>query len=313
MSLVSGFRHALPVNKSLFYEAFFLTHAGWDPVKPEDSLRREDGPMYSFEWNDGRILPEFCLALLTGGSGEYETSHSSGKIHAGDSFLFRPGEWHRHRPLRDGWTILWINFNGNDPLLWLRNDSFKMNGNVPIVENKDLYRAQFEYLLECVHRDPSTNSLAFSRQAVGLLSHFVIETPSDGKPGIQRVQDKAVRAAVEFIWNFSHDVVDVALVAEKIGLARRTLDYRFRMATGHSVLDEIQFCRVSRAVTLLEETDLSIKEIIYRAGFRSDEHLRLTFQKTFGKSPFAYRAEFHKPGHHRDLQKPHRRRSTDPK
>ena len=94
---------------------------------------------------------------------------------------------------------------------------------------------------------------------------------------------------VEFIWNFSHDIVDVPAVAEKTGIARRTLDRRFQAATGHSVLDEIQFCRVSRAVTLLEETRLSIKHIVHRAGFRSEEHLRLTFQKTFGKAPLAYR------------------------
>jgi len=32
-----------------------------------------------------------------------------------------------------------------------------------------------------------------------------------------------------------------------------------------------------------------VKHIVQRAGFRSDEHLRLAFQKTFGKSPQAYR------------------------
>lgn len=238
----------------------------------------------------GGILPEFCLALLTAGSGEFETREHRCRIHAGDGFLFRPGEWHRHRPSpKTGWTILWINFNGNDPLHWQRSGAFQLRQNIPVIENRALYRAQFEYLLDCVHRNPSSNSRNISRQAIGLLSHFVREAPAGEAQGGPDIGDEAVRTAVEFIWNFSHDIVDVPTVAEKAGIARRTLDRRFQAATGHSVLDEIQFCRVSRAVALLEETGLSIKHIVHRAGFRSEEHLRLTFQKTFGKSPQAYR------------------------
>jgi len=83
--------------------------------------------------------------------------------------------------------------------------------------------------------------------------------------------------------------VDVPAVARQVGLARRTLDRRFAAATGRTVLEEIQFCRVTRAAKLLQETTMPVKHIVQRAGFRSDEHLRLAFQKTFGKSPQAYR------------------------
>jgi AraC-like DNA-binding protein len=36
---------------------------------------------------------------------------------------------------------------------------------------------------------------------------------------------------------------------------------------------------------------MPVKHIVQRAGFRSDEHLRLAFQKAFGKSPQLYRKE----------------------
>lgn len=86
-----------------------------------------------------------------------------------------------------------------------------------------------------------------------------------------------------------HDIVDMPSMARKVSLARRTLDRRFKAATGRSVLEEIQFCRVTRAVKLLQETSLPIKHIVPRAGFRSDEHLRRAFQKAFGQSPLACR------------------------
>lgn len=290
MSLPQPFRHALPVDESLFHESLYLTHAGWEVIEPGAPYPEKDAPFFFFEWKDGRTLPEFCLALLVAGSGEFQTREHRTRISAGDGFLFPPGEWHRHRPSsQTGWTLMWIHFNGDEPLRWLRNNSFNLRRNVPMIENNELFQAQFEHLLASVHRNPSTNSANFSRQAIGLLSHCLTESRAGTVDGKEVVQDDVVRGAVEFIWNFSHDVVDVPMVARHVGVARRTLDRRFTAVTGRSVLEEIQFCRVTRAARLLQETDMPVKHIVHRAGFRSDEHLRLAFQNAFGKSPTAFR------------------------
>lgn len=290
MSLTKPFRHALPVNEALFHEALYLTHAGWERVGPGEPYPQSDAPYFYFEWKEGRTLPEFCLALIVAGSGEFETREHRQRVAAGDAFLVQPGEWHRHRPAaKTGWTLMWIHFNGDEPLRWLRDQAFNLRQNLAVIENRDLFRCQFEHLLASVHRNPSMNSANFSRQATGLLSHFLEDKPGGDVRGANAVRDEAVKAAVEFIWNFSHAIVDVPAVARKVGLARRTLDRRFATATGRTVLEEIQFCRVTRAAKLLEETSMPVKHIVQRAGFRSDEHLRLAFQKTFGKSPQAYR------------------------
>lgn len=290
MSLNKPFRHALPVSEALFHDPLYLTHAGWERIKPGESYPQRDAPFYYFEWRDGRTLPEFCLALVISGSGEIETRDHRGRISSGDAFLFRPGEWHRHRPSpKTGWTLMWIHFNGDEPLRWLREGSFNLRQNFAEIENIKLFRAQFEYLLVSVHGYPSANSANFSRQAIGLMSHFLTDTRSRAARGIVEVTDIVVKSAVEYIWNFSHDIVDVPSVARKVGVARRTLDRRFKAATGRSVLGEIQICRVSRAAKLLQETTMPVKHIVHRAGFRNDEHLRLSFQKAFGKSPQAFR------------------------
>jgi len=290
MSLSEPFRHALPVSEEMFHGPLYLTHAGWEVVNPGAPYPQSDVPLFHFKWEEGRTLPEFCLALLAAGSGEFQTRGYRGRLGTGDTFLFRPGEWHRHRPLRGtGWTLLWIHFNGDAPHRWLRQGSFRLNQNMAVVDHKALFQAQFEHLLESVHRTPSANSENFSRMTTGLLAHLLADKAGDGDQ-TPRGSDELVDAAVEFIWNFSHDIVDVPAVAHKVGVARRTLDRRFRAATGRSVLEEIQFCRVSRAAKLLEETPMPIKHIVHRAGFRSDEHLRVSFQEAFGRSPQAFRS-----------------------
>jgi AraC-like DNA-binding protein len=278
------------VNEALFHEALYLTHAGWERVEPGEPYPQSDTPYFYFEWKEGRTLPEFCLALIVAGSGEFETREHRQRIEAGEAFLVRPGEWHRHRPApKTGWTLMWIHFNGDEPLRWLRDHAFNLQQNLAVMENRELFRAQFEHLLASVHRNPSMNSANFSRQATGLLSHFLEDKSGGDVRGTNAVRDDAVKAAVEYIWNFSHAIVDVPAVARKVGVARRTLDRRFAAATGRTVLEEIQFCRVTRAAKLLQETTMPVKHIVQRAGFRSDEHLRLAFQKTFGKSPQAFR------------------------
>lgn len=290
MSLTQPFRHALPVDEALFHETFYLTHAGWERIAPGAPYPQRDAPFYYFEWRDGRTLPEFCLALVVAGGGELHTRTHTRKLAANEAFLLSPGEWHRHRPApRTGWTLMWIDFNGDEPLRWLREEVFQLRQNVTQIEDHKLFRAQFERLLASVHQNPSANSANFSRQAIGLMSHFLADQPHPARREPAEVQDEAVKAAVEYIWNFSHDIVDVPSVARKVGIARRTLDRRFKAATSRSVLEEIQCCRMSRAAKLLQETTMPVKHIVHRAGFRSDEHLRIAFQKAFGKSPQAFR------------------------
>ena len=290
MSRTQPFRHALPVNEALFRSSLYLTHAGWERIPPGAAYPQPDASIYHFDWKDGRTLPEFCLALALAGTGEFQTRTHGGRLRAGDALLFRPGEWHRHRPLpKTGWALMWIHFNGDEPLRWLRDEAFNLRQNLPLIENRALFRAQFEHLLTCVHRNPSVNTANFSRQAIGLLSHFLVDQSGETVRGADTVQDEVVKIAVEYIWNYSHDIVDVPAVARKVSIARRTLDRRFKAVTGHSVLEEIQYCRISRAAKLLQETAMPVKHIVHRAGFRSDEHLRLAFQKAFNKSPQAYR------------------------
>lgn len=47
--------------------------------------------------------------------------------------------------------------------------------------------------------------------------------------------------------------------------------------------------RINQAKTLLESTDLSVREICFRVGFDSDTSFSILFKKIVGKSPGSYR------------------------
>jgi AraC-like DNA-binding protein len=284
------FRHALPVTNRLFNEPLYLTHAGWERVSPGQPYPLPDTELYSFQYDAGRSLPEFTLCLITEGAGEVTTATDKKRVLTpGDAFLLLPGQWHRHRPLPDtGWTLCWISFNGHLPHAWLKEGAYRLDGVKPIIEDPALYRAQFERVLLSAHRSSATNSSELSWQAIGLISHFLTDPNSESVETLH-LDDEVSKFAIEYIWNHNHNEVNVAKLAKRLKISRRTLERRFRQATGRSLLEEIQSCRVERARRLLLETDIPIKEVVFRAGFTNREQLRLAFAKVFGQSPNAFR------------------------
>lgn len=281
----SSFSKVLPVPQWLIREGIYLTHAGWEKIEPNEAYPRPHSPIYFFEWEKGRILPEFCLSLCAAGGGDLETKSGKQSIRVGESFLFRTGEWHRHRPdPTTGWVNLWMHFNGSLPHQWMRDGAFQLSGNKVDVVDRALFQRQFERLLETIHRHPHLNSAAISWQALGLLSHFVTDHRAMATSETQET-DHIARRASDFIMNHTHSTIDVKDVAAHVGCSRRTLETRFKRSTGRTVLEEIHRCRAVWAKSLLMETDMPMKQITHQAGFRSREHMRLVFLKFFGVTP----------------------------
>lgn len=98
-------------------------------------------------------------------------------------------------------------------------------------------------------------------------------------------------------WALEHlsQPLEVAALAARAHLSRRSFDRRFRAVTGQSphrwVLDQ----RVLRARRLLESCDLSVEEIARSSGFSSAVALRPHFRRISGLSPTAYRQTFGGP------------------
>jgi AraC-like DNA-binding protein len=242
-------------------------------------------------WAEGRILGEFCLSFITKGQGEVETKRGRQPVRAPQAWLYLPGEWHRHRPsLSVGWSNQWIKFNGSLPHQWMQEGAFGLKGNLVQLADTRLFERQFRHLVESIDEADGRNSLQFSWQAIGLLSHFLVDHRAVDQPKVVQSGDAVVDAVRAYIWSQSHNQISVPDVAHHTGLNRRTLERSFKAATGTTLLNEIQHCRISRAALLLRETDVPIKYVIGRAGFTSYQQIRLAFQKHFAVSPEGYRA-----------------------
>ena len=73
-------------------------------------------------------------------------------------------------------------------------------------------------------------------------------------------------------------------------VSRRTLETRFRAATGRSLNDEITNLRIRQAKTLLARTSRSQSEIAAACGFCDASHMNVVFHRRCGAPPSAFRS-----------------------
>lgn len=107
----------------------------------------------------------------------------------------------------------------------------------------------------------------------------------------------AVVADVQGWLEHHHAVANpVEEMVARSGLPRRTLERRFRKATGHSPIAYVQSLRISTARRLLERTGLSVERIALDVGYENTAFFRRVFRRVTRLSPSAYRRKFRIPG-----------------
>jgi transcriptional regulator GlxA family with amidase domain len=114
-----------------------------------------------------------------------------------------------------------------------------------------------------------------------------IERPRVAAPGVGSLEQTRRWAAERL-----HEPLDVAAMAGHASVSPRTFARRFREETGTTPLQWLLNQRVQEARRLLEETDLPIDAVAWRAGFGTAASLRDHFRRVTATTPTAYRRSF---------------------
>ncbi|MEX1033058.1 MAG: helix-turn-helix domain-containing protein [Cellvibrionaceae bacterium] len=83
--------------------------------------------------------------------------------------------------------------------------------------------------------------------------------------------------------------INFAELAEQFDMSVRTLNRRFKLATGNPPLRYLQETRMATARDLLKTSNLSISEIAYSVGYQDLGHFSALFKKSFSATPHDYR------------------------
>ncbi|TMM56774.1 response regulator [Maribacter algarum] len=84
---------------------------------------------------------------------------------------------------------------------------------------------------------------------------------------------------------------NVEMMVKEMGHSRSNLYLKFKEITGLSSSEFIRNIRLKRAVQLFDQSDLSVKEIMYMTGFNTASYFSKCFKKQFGVIPSEYVAK----------------------
>lgn len=105
------------------------------------------------------------------------------------------------------------------------------------------------------------------------------------------IDDDDVRAAIRIIRDRARDAIDIAHVADEVGISRRNLEIRFHRAVGRTPATELRRTRIAIAKKLLIETTDSLTNIVFASGFNSRQVFSTLFRKETGMTPSAFRKQ----------------------
>lgn len=108
--------------------------------------------------------------------------------------------------------------------------------------------------------------------------------------GSSPLDDEAVVEAQMWIQDNLSSRLTVADLAARLGTSPRTLERRFRAATGSSPASYWRARRIAFAKELLESTNLTISDIAQRVGFLDAGHFSRLFRRELSVGPSGYRA-----------------------
>ena len=110
---------------------------------------------------------------------------------------------------------------------------------------------------------------------------------------ITAVSDPDVFAALKYIADFATRGISIDEVALHVGLSRSTLGRLFQKTIKRSPKAEIMRIRLNHAKFLLSHTDLPVRSIALRTGYKTVEYFITMFKRHAGMTPNKYRNKYH--------------------
>ena len=127
--------------------------------------------------------------------------------------------------------------------------------------------------------------------AIILLEYVLKNLKADGLNAAAGVGDPHIRRALLAIHETPDEAWTLDRLAKHAGLSRSVFAQRFREIVDQTPVDYLTRIRMARATRLLRSNELSVSEIAFEVGYKSDASFHKAFKRMIGFSPNAYRKQ----------------------
>lgn len=171
---------------------------------------------------------------------------------------------------------------GNDPLF--------CDGGLPALSSIDpgwfrLGEEAARMLMQLVRRED------LSARASSIEPEAVVRRGSTMPDTGKEVVPSKVTLALSYMERNLQLPIDIANVADHLGMTRRSLELHFHKSGRFSPARELARIRIGKAMELLAHSTMTAKEVAFVCGFHDIKRLFRTFRREVGMTPLHYRRQ----------------------
>jgi len=117
---------------------------------------------------------------------------------------------------------------------------------------------------------------------------FLLPEPVE-PPSIHPRWQRRVIEAIDYIHRHFHDHISQESLSIEVNLSVPKLQTGLKQLTGHTLYSYHEQVKIKAAKCLLESSDLPLKAIAAKVGFKTHSHFSEVFKRITGVTPSAYR------------------------
>lgn len=232
-------------------------------------------PVPSLNWHR-----DIEIALCTGGAGEMDTGDSSIRFDVGDILVANSGVPHRF--LTDSRVEYW--FLILDPQFCVECGYAPEEFRLPPKLKDEALTEIYKNIVRITHSETEFRSLKTrlecSRLLLCLFERYAdFSEKNDDKPYVLHA-----KKVVEYLRYNYPSPISVDAVAEYVGINRTRLAKEFKLYTGQTILEQLNYIRCKNAKLLIENR-AKIAEAAARCGFDNLSYFTRTYKRYFRELP----------------------------
>lgn len=234
-------------------------------------------------WGPG-MRDVYCLFYVCSGQGKIYVEDKVIDVYAKDLFLFFPYSSVRiESDNQNPWKLKWLEFKGLEASMLISQTSFTKD--MPVIR-----QFQIENIESVFNIPTNVNQYLYLKCRQNTYVYYIISLLLEFAPKVTTESHDYAYIARNYIEKYySRPDCTVQQVSDYVKIDRTYLFRLFKKDTGMSVLDYINKCRIDKAVIMLLDTHISIKDVAHSVGFSDQMYFSKVFKKIKGTTPTQYR------------------------
>ena len=236
---------------------------------------------------DNSAVPAFTVHFILSGSGYAELYGRKQKIGADTLFVCFPRAKIIYYPdEKNPWYFGWITLDGFKVKDYLRRIGITESNPILELESDRQLRDLFCRAPYVIKENSEIDDIIALKFFYSILEHVSLIAPRKNEVSLKYDYKQYVANAIDFINNNYHnEELSLGMTAQAVGVSPKYLSMSFKKATNQTFINYVYNKRLSAALTLIDQGNISVTDISYRCGFSSPYYFSNQFKKFNRISP----------------------------